>query len=188
MKGEKWGLGIQLPQMSLPKLEFQSYIFGQFMNERIGRRNCAIGHCESDQRSFRQKGRPVTKIRLQGLPSNLRFWLLSLPRRARVTAINPVLSTPHTPTHAMNTAPEPSHGDLLVDRLRRLDILDDHPVQTPSNDQPTPFQSKTPHDGYGFRPSSGKTSPRAPTDRNSPLPDVNGLGWPGKFFFYFIFS
>ncbi len=68
-----------------------------------------------------------------------------------------------------STEPEPSHGDLLADRLRHLDKPDDHPVQPP----------KAPYDGYGFRPASGETSPRTPTDRNSPLPDVNGLGWPG---------
>jgi len=75
----------------------------------------------------------------------------------------------------MNTEPEASHGDLLADRLRRLDIPDDHPVpvQTP----------KAPYDGYGFRSSSGRTSPRAPS---SPLPDVNGLGWPGTSFFLVI--
>ena len=88
----------------------------------------------------------------------------------------------------MNTDPEPSHGDLLADRLRRLDIPDDHPVPVQA---PPPFLPKTPsYDGYGFRSSSGRTSPRAPTDRNSPLPDVNGLGWPGVclLFFFFLFS
>jgi len=64
-----------------------------------------------------------------------------------------------------------SHGDLLADRLSRLDIPDDHPVQPPNDDHPP--LPKAP-DGYGF------ASPRAPTDRNSPLPDVNGLGWPAK--------
>ncbi|KAI0285101.1 hypothetical protein BGY98DRAFT_910337 [Russula aff. rugulosa BPL654] len=80
----------------------------------------------------------------------------------------------------MNTEPEPSHGDLLADRLRRLDVPDDHPVPVQA---PPPFLPKSApsYDGYGFRSSSGRTSPRAPTaDRNSPLPDVNGLGWPAK--------
>ena len=89
--------------------------------------------------------------------------------------------------NSYSTEPEPSHGDLLVDRLRRLDIPDDHAaVQAPSEDHPPPFLPKTPYDGYGFRSSSGRTSPRAPTDRNSPLPDVNGLGWPGKFSILFF--
>ena len=88
--------------------------------------------------------------------------------------------------NSYSTEPEPSHGDLLVDRLRRLDIPDDHPVQAPSDDHPPPFLPKAPYDGYGFRPSSGSTSPRAPTDRNSPLPDVNGLGWPGNSSILFV--
>jgi hypothetical protein len=102
-------------------------------------------------------------------------------------------SVPPTHTSTMNsysTEPEPSHGDLLVDRLRRLDIPDDHPVQAPSDDHQPPLP-KAPYDGYGFRLSSGRTSPRAPTDRNSPLPDVNGLGWPGEsslLFFLVILS
>lgn len=83
--------------------------------------------------------------------------------------------------NSYSTEPDPSHGDLLADRLRRLDIPDDHPVpvQAPSDDHSPPptFLPKASYDGYGF------ASPRAPTDRNSPLPDVNGLGWPGEFFY-----
>jgi hypothetical protein len=94
---------------------------------------------------------------------------------------NPVLDRSSVPPHTMNsysTEPEPSHGDLLADRLRHLDILADQPVPVQA---PAPSLPKSLHDGYGFRSSSGRTSPRAPTaDRNSPLPDVNGLGWPGE--------
>jgi hypothetical protein len=80
--------------------------------------------------------------------------------------------------------PEPSHGDLLADRLRRLDIPDDRAVQAPADDHPPPpFLPKAPYDGYGFRSSSGRTSPRAP---NSPLPDVNGLGWPGNSLLFYL--
>ena len=94
--------------------------------------------------------------------------------------------------NSYSTEPEPSHGDLLADRLRRLDIPDDHPVpvQAPV---PSSIPKAPSYDGYGFRSSSGRTSPRAPTDRNSPLPDVNGLGWPGEssislsFFFSSVF-
>jgi hypothetical protein len=136
-----------------------------------------------------QKGRPVT---ITWLLSNIRFG----PSHCLAVLGSPqscpsVHSPPHT--HTMNsysTEPEPSHGDLLADRLRRLDTPDDHAgVQAPSDDHPPPFLPKAPYDGYGFRSSSGRTSPRAPTDRNSPLPDVNGLGWPGKFsisFFFFV--
>jgi hypothetical protein len=129
-----------------------------------------------------QKGRPVTKI---WLLSNLRFGPIHRLAVLGSGHRNPVLhpSPPHTTMNSSSTEPEPepSHGDLLADRLRRLDIPDDHPVQAPSDDHPPPFLPNAPYDGYAFRPS-GRTSPRAPTDRNSPLPDVNGLGWPGILF------
>ncbi|KAI0032029.1 GTP cyclohydrolase I, partial [Vararia minispora EC-137] len=38
-------------------------------------------------------------------------------------------------------------------------------------------------EGYGFRPTSGFSTPASaagPQGRDSPLPDVNGLGWPAK--------
>ena len=39
------------------------------------------------------------------------------------------------------------------------------------------------YEGYGFRPSSGVATPLnnppPPAGSNSPLPDPNGLGWPG---------
>jgi len=80
-------------------------------------------------------------------------------------------------SYSTEPEPEPSHGDSLADRLRRVDIPDDHPEQVPP-----PFLPKAPYDGYGF------TSPRAPTDRKSPLPDVNGLGWPGMSSIDFFLS
>jgi hypothetical protein len=81
--------------------------------------------------------------------------------------------------------PEISHGDLLADCLRRLDTAqtldqgDDHHHHHP---QVPPSFAKAPYDGYGFRPPSGVSTPSVPPDRNrnSPLPDVNGLGWPGQ--------
>ena len=84
-------------------------------------------------------------------------------------------------------------GDLLVDRLRRLDTdtssdNDDVPVRVP-DDPGHPSSLQNAGDGYGFRPVSGFTSPSAhapaPQDRNSPLPDVNGLGWPGLYSSFF---
>ena len=100
----------------------------------------------------------------------------------------PRLSLPPAspPMNSYTTEPEPSHGDLLADRLRRLDppnppheIDQPVPVDLPDG-HPPPSVPRTPHEGYGFRPASGMSSPRAPPpDRNSPLPDVNGLGWPG---------
>ena len=41
-------------------------------------------------------------------------------------------------------------------------------------------------EGYGFRPMSGASTPLTDrgeeTSRESPLPDPNGLGWPGECF------
>ncbi|KAH9062012.1 hypothetical protein EDB87DRAFT_1714671 [Lactarius vividus] len=78
-------------------------------------------------------------------------------------------------------------GDLLVDRLRRLDTdtfsdNDDVPARVPGDpEHPASLHSGgTLADEYGFRPASGLSSPSAPPDRKSPLPDVNGLGWPAK--------
>lgn len=88
--------------------------------------------------------------------------------------------------NSFSTLPEPgpSHGDLLADRLTRLDVdVRDQPVQAQAHHHTTSLPPpKTPHDGYGygFRPLSGMSSPLIPPDRNSPLPDVNGLGWPGQ--------
>lgn len=43
-------------------------------------------------------------------------------------------------------------------------------------------------DGYGFRPSSGTSTPlrysSQPPERASPIPDENGLGWPGEHINY----
>jgi GTP cyclohydrolase I len=85
-------------------------------------------------------------------------------------------------------------GDLLADRLRRLDTDtssdNDVPVRVPDDpSHPSSLQhAGAPGDGYGFRPVSGFSSPSAPApqDRNSPLPDVNGLGWPGGFSSFFL--
>ena len=64
---------------------------------------------------------------------------------------------------------------------------DEHAEHIPtSSDKPLPSPSAFPthiHEGYGFRPVSGTATPEitapAPAPR-SPLPDPNGLGWPGK--------
>lgn len=41
--------------------------------------------------------------------------------------------------------------------------------------RPQPSRPPLIHDGYGFRPSSGGSTPSAP----SSIPDIHGLGWPG---------
>lgn len=99
-----------------------------------------------------------------------------------------------------------SHGDseLLSNELRQLELhrateshsllvsndadiprgeADADPVSS-QHDSPhqVPVRPPWPHvrDGYGFRPPSGVSTPlmNAP-ERGSPLPDPNGLGWPG---------
>ena len=42
---------------------------------------------------------------------------------------------------------------------------------------------KNVYEGYGFRPASGVATPLnpPPAGTSSPLPDPNGLGWPGEF-------
>ena len=61
-----------------------------------------------------------------------------------------------------------SNADLLSDQLRQLQLTrDDMEDQRPQV-----------HDGYGFRPPSGVSTPLQ-NGAASPLPDPNGLGWPG---------
>ena len=137
-----------------------------------------------------KKGSRVTKIWLLSNLSNLRFGsLTALPFSFHRNPVlhPPGVCAPPPPMNSYTTEPEPSHGDLLADRLRRLDNLDDQSVQAPSDVHPTPSLPKAPYDGYGFRLTSGMSSPLAPTDRkDSPLPDVNGLGWPGEAFFFLV--
>lgn len=85
-------------------------------------------------------------------------------------------------TKSPEPEPESSHGDLLADCLRRLDTAQTRDQQD-DHQHRHPVLPKAPYDGYGFRPPSGVSTPSAPPDRNSPLPDVNGLGWPGQSFF-----
>ena len=160
--------------MLLPKLNFN--VTNMDSDERIGRRNSAIGvrQRESDHRSFEKRQSCHQNMATFKSPVSVAHCLpVSFHR-------NPVLHSP--PMNSYTTEPEPSHGDLLADRLRRLDNPDDQSVQAPSTStvHPTPSLPKAPYDGYGFRLPSGMSSPLAPTDRNSPLPDVNGLGWPGE--------
>jgi hypothetical protein len=37
------------------------------------------------------------------------------------------------------------------------------------------------HEGYGFRPPSGVSTPLLQGATPSPIPDIHGLGWPGEF-------
>ncbi|KAI0047272.1 GTP cyclohydrolase I [Auriscalpium vulgare] len=77
---------------------------------------------------------------------------------------------------------------MLADGLRRLQVVSDavEGDGIPSADAADAQTSSTAapsiiREGYGFRPTSGVSTPAsAPPDRASPLPDVNGLGWPAK--------
>jgi hypothetical protein len=175
-------VGIELPQMLLPNLNFNVTYLGTDARGSVG---------ETVQLGFFDRERAITEGGQKGSRVTKRWPAFKSPvsvahclARSRFTAN---LSSPSTPMNSYATEPEPSHGDLLADRLSRLDNLDDPSVQPPSHILPTPFPPNIAHrDGYGFRPPSGMASPRAaPTDRNSPLPDVNGLGWPGR---YLLFS
>jgi GTP cyclohydrolase IA len=97
-----------------------------------------------------------------------------------------------------------SHGTMLSDGLRQLqlkqlevsDLVGSGPYSEPSrggdgnpdnnhtNSIATGLSNSHVHDGYGFRAPSGVSTPlttvsHAP-ERDSPLPDPHGLGWPGK--------
>ncbi|KAG9219295.1 hypothetical protein CCMSSC00406_0001705 [Pleurotus cornucopiae] len=83
-----------------------------------------------------------------------------------------------------------SHVTQLSNGLRQLEIqqADAHDDQHPDQTSPTSAvgargSSRPPiRDGYGFR-SSGVNTPNEIKDsRSSPLPDPNGLGWPGAAF------
>lgn len=80
-----------------------------------------------------------------------------------------------------------SHVTQLSNGLRQLEIQqadandDQHAGQTsPTSAVGARGSSRPPiRDGYGFR-SSGVNTPNEIKDsRSSPLPDPNGLGWPG---------
>ncbi|PSS37319.1 hypothetical protein PHLCEN_2v796 [Hermanssonia centrifuga] len=101
-----------------------------------------------------------------------------------------------------------THGAILTDSLRRLQLkeripsslveptrptglTDTHAGDEPSargdqdKDDPQPPSSIARlHEGYGFRPPSGIATPVSPSlptvGTSSPLPDPNGLGWPAK--------
>jgi hypothetical protein len=57
-----------------------------------------------------------------------------------------------------------------------------HAEHSPSDDDPVPaalLLTTKSRDGYGFRSASGMSTPLTMPSRDSPLPDPNGLGWPG---------
>lgn len=98
-----------------------------------------------------------------------------------------------------------SHGELLSNELRQLELHratephsllvsndadiprgEANPVHSANSQNESPQQAPVrppwPHvrEGYGFRPPSGVSTPLTTgAESGSPLPDPNGLGWPG---------
>lgn len=104
-----------------------------------------------------------------------------------------------------------SHGELLSNELRQLEphgatesqfLLVANDADIPRGEaqsvnsqhdspQQVPVRSPWPHvhDGYGFRPPSGVSTPLTHgIEHGSPLPDPNGLGWPGMSALYSLLA
>lgn len=79
----------------------------------------------------------------------------------------------------MSTAHDDSDA-LINDSLHRLEIIS-APVDAVSGEE-SALKSRLGvlHEGYGFRPASGTATPSVERAIDSPLPDRNGLGWPGE--------
>lgn len=85
-----------------------------------------------------------------------------------------------------------SHSAILSDSLQRLQLDRDSTKDSdgPERDElanlpsPSSKSSRLLHEGYGFRPPSGASTPPTNITRavDSPLPDRHGLGWPGSIF------
>jgi len=90
----------------------------------------------------------------------------------------------------LNGSGDLEHGARLSESLHKLQLSEEHGGDHPErsrNDSPSPGRlTWNPHirEGYGFRPSSGVSTPLIAStsgqDTGSPLPDPNGLGWPAK--------
>lgn len=83
-------------------------------------------------------------------------------------------------------------SDALINAsLQRLDLVSSTGDATTPVDESETFRLASPasrarlrlHEGYGFRPASGASTPAVERVADSPLPDRNGLGWPGEFWF-----
>lgn len=75
----------------------------------------------------------------------------------------------------------PSHHDLLADSLTKLEISQSTAKMNPGEEEKGHLCNLRVHEGYGFRPPSGISTPDSPTTVASDnlVPDPNGLGWPG---------
>lgn len=65
-----------------------------------------------------------------------------------------------------------------------LDAAEDQPEQSADSLPPLPVARTSSrahiHDGYGFRPPSGVSTPLTSTTTEFLVPDLHGLGWPGE--------
>jgi len=105
---------------------------------------------------------------------------------------------PHSANMSTSLDDHLPHGTLLSDTLQRLQLEssdvapngDNYDNETDSEPRLSSPSSKSyrkitsvVHEGYGFRPASGASTPPktiAFHGPDSPLPDRNGLGWPAK--------
>lgn len=76
-----------------------------------------------------------------------------------------------------------THSAVLSDSLQRLKLSQETIAEGSGESSHSPDSGRTAHlEGYGFRSASGLSTPftaiSAP-ERDSPIPDPNGLGWPG---------
>ena len=93
---------------------------------------------------------------------------------------------------------DPASQSRLSESLRKVQLQQDcqnviaEEPEANGHDGPLEGSSSQRHlgpahklEGYGFRPPSGITTPlytsKAVGKTGSPLPDANGLGWPGEF-------
>lgn len=81
-------------------------------------------------------------------------------------------STPMAATSDNQDLVFPQQQPPSPDPRGRARGSDAHSTSTSMSSTPTL------REGYGFRPLAGSSTP--PVGRESPLPDPNGLGWPGK--------
>ncbi|KIK30841.1 hypothetical protein PISMIDRAFT_39926, partial [Pisolithus microcarpus 441] len=88
---------------------------------------------------------------------------------------------PSSPNHVDHPSLHGDGGTHATESDPARDTHSQHPSPSASPTRP-PWPHV--HEGYGFRTPSGTSTPQTLAsqagDRTSPLPDPNGLGWPGR--------
>lgn len=144
---------------------------------------------------------PLISGNLRGLPRSPFGVRQTSPHSFALPTIRPYPSIPMADNN-------PSHGELLSHSLQQLQLQTEaaahaaeergrsedmpgkeaHFASSPSSALPNRLDrmasSSLIREGYGFRPTSGISTPAlneafTEGERGSPLPDPNGLGWPG---------